>query len=87
MTQVIRVLPLWHDRTVVPKRKRLHPARGFSDARRGHGGKPRLTEDDVRAMRLAGDWGWPVSIVSMAFGTTHVYTSMVMRGESHSHVR
>lgn len=85
MTQVYRVLPLGYNPTPVPLRRQ--PRRGFSDIRHGHGGKPRLTPDDVRAMRLAAEWGWPPVIVSKAFSVNYHYAQLVMSGATHAHVR
>jgi hypothetical protein len=85
VTQVIRVLPLWYDATPLPRRKQPH--HGFSDIRKGHGGRPRLTDDEVRAMRLAGDWHWPAVLVGRLFAISSGYAEMVMRGDTHAHVR
>lgn len=85
MTQVSRVLPIWYD--VTPRPKRVMPHRGFSDRRHGRGGKPRLTDDQVRAIRLAGDWRWPIKLVAGLFHIKPGYCRVVMNGESHAHVR
>jgi hypothetical protein len=86
MTQVYRVFPLWLDRTT-PARRLKHPGRGFSDKRKGHGGRIKLSDDDVRAIRLAGDWKWPPALVAKLFNISLEYAQMMMRGESHAHVR
>lgn len=85
MTQVIRVLPLWSNTTPLPRKHRR--ARGFSDHRHHQGGKPKLTDEDVRAIRLAGEWRWPPAIVGKCFSIHPGYAEMVMRGETHAHVR
>lgn len=46
-----------------------------------------LTDDDVRAIRMAGAWRWPVVLVARIFGLCPHWCSQVMRGETHAGVR
>lgn len=86
MTSVFKVLPLWYDATPVPQ-KRKAPYRGFSDLRKGQCGGVRLSDSEVRAIRLAGEWEWPPDLVAKLFHISPAYAPLVMRGETHAHVR
>lgn len=46
-----------------------------------------LTADDVRAIRLAGEWGWSAVLVAEIFGLDYSWCRRVMRGETHAVVQ
>ncbi len=87
MTQVYKTTPLFWGAAVTPKKKLRSPARGFSDKRKGQGPKMKLSERDVLAMRLAGEWGWKAALVGRLFSVTSGAARMVMLGYTHAHVR
>lgn len=86
MSHVERILPLWYNKDGY-KKKRRYRLKGFDDGRKGCGGKVKLTDDEVRAMRLAGEWRWPTKLVGQLYNVHPKYASVVMRGDSHAHVR
>ena len=86
MTQVYKLLPLDISITPLPKKPKQR-FRGFDDRRKGRGGRPKLFDAEVRAIRPAGDWKWPGKIVSRLFGVDKRFCYAVMRGETHAHVR
>lgn len=54
---------------------------------RHRGGDQKLEDADVRAIRRAGQRGIHASVVARIWDITESYASLVMRGDTHRHVR
>jgi hypothetical protein len=80
VTQVIRVLPLWYDATPLAAQTAAPRLLGHQESAR----RPTApTDDEVRAIALPAIGTGQRLVASVRRG----YAEMVMRGDTHAHVR